>query len=198
MSGIGEFPLFPLNTVLFPGGPLSLRIFEPRYLSMVSDCMKHGHGFGVVLIRSGGETGEIGEFHTIGTLAEIVDFDRLEDGMLGITCRGGRCFRVVSHQVRGDRLIIGKAELLPDEDRTPIPMTQLQLAGFLRSILDREEVKPYRQLLSEDWDSATWIGSRLAELLPLPLSAKQTLLELAKPVERLEVLHAILQDQQII
>ena len=79
-----------------------------------------------------------------------------------------------------------------------MPAPQYELSRFLRDILDREEVRSYRERLAEDWDSATWVGSRLTELLPLPMPAKQTLLELAKPVERLEVLHAILRDQQLI
>jgi Lon protease-like protein len=193
-----EIPLFPLNTVLFPGGPLSLRIFEPRYLDMIGDCMKRGSGFGVVLIQEGSEAGEAPEFHEIGTLAEIIDFDRLEDGLLGIACRGGPCFRVLSHRVEPDQLVVARVESLPDERRMPVPVDQLELSNFLRGILDRDEVRSYRKLLAEDWDSAAWVGSRLTELLPLPMPAKQTLLELARPVERLEVLHAILRDQQLI
>lgn len=138
------------------------------------------------------------QFHGIGTLAQIMDFDRLADGMLGIACRGVRCFRVVSHRVRKDQLVVGEVELLPDEARTPVPATQLPLTAFLRSILDRTEAQPYRQLLAEDWESAAWIGSRIAELLPLPLPTKQDLLELAQPVERLEALQAMLQEQRLI
>ncbi len=195
---VSQLPLFPLNTVLFPGGPLSLRIFEPRYLRMVSECMKLGTGFGVVLLREGAEVGEGAIFHDIGTVADIVDFDRLEDGLLGIACRGGHCFRVISHDTEPDQLIMGQVEMLPDEVEIPVPATQLELSDFLKNILARDEVRQYRELIAEDWGSAAWVGSRLAELLPLPLPAKQTLLELAKPVERLEVLHAILRDQQII
>lgn len=193
-----ELPLFPLNTVLFPGGPLSLRIFEPRYLEMVSDCMKRGIGFGVVLIKDGAEVGTAAHFHDIGTLAEIIDFDRLEGDLLGITCRGGQCFRVASHGVQSNQLVVAQVELLPDEADHRVLPTQTELSEFLRNLLEREEVQSYRQMIVEDWDSAAWVGLRLTELLPLPLPAKQALLELAEPIERLALLHAILRDQQIL
>src|SRR5512143_1713141 len=91
--------LYPLNTVLFPGGVLPLRIFEPRYLNMVSGCMKAGHGFAVVAIQEGSETGTAASFQKIGTLARIADFDRLENGLLGIICQGGQRLQVMSYQV---------------------------------------------------------------------------------------------------
>ena len=86
----GALPLFPLNTVLFPGGPLSLRIFEPRYLDMVRRCLKERGGFGVVLILEGLEAGVVGRVADTGTSARIVDFDTLPDGLLGIVCVGER------------------------------------------------------------------------------------------------------------
>src|SRR5512144_1891243 len=110
-----ELPLFPLNTVLFPGGVLPLRIFEPRYLNMVSECMKADHGFGVVAIQEGSETGIAASFQKIGTLARIADFDRLEDGLLGITCQGGQRLQVMSHRVQADQLILGRVNFLPDD-----------------------------------------------------------------------------------
>lgn len=193
-----EIPLFPLNTVLFPGGPLPLRIFEPRYLDMVSACMKQDSGFGVVLIQEGEEAGSAAQFFKLGTLARIVDFDQLEDGMLGITCRGERKLRVLSHRVRNDQLILGRVELQPREARVAVPQDYLVLSEFLRKLMERDEVRPFVRLISEDWDSAVWVGSRLTELLPLEQAAKQNLLELQDPVERLYVLETVLRRQQII
>ena len=193
-----EIPLFPLNMVLFPGGPLPLRIFEPRYLDMVSMCMKHNMGFGVVLIREGAESGEAAEFFNIGTLTRILDFDQLEDGLLGISCCGERKLRVLSHRVRSDQLIIGQVELQPREARVPVPEDYISLSEFLSKLLQRQELQALVRLISEDWDSAAWVGSRLAELLPLEPAAKQGLLELQDPLQRLYMLDAVLRRQKII
>ena len=100
-------PLFPLNTVLFPGGVLTLRLFEPRYLTMVGQCMREDKGFVVVLLRDGSEAGDEAEkaqFYAVGTEAKIIDFDQLDDGMLSISCRGGRLMRTQSHRVQPDQL----------------------------------------------------------------------------------------------
>ncbi len=192
-----ELPLFPLNTVLFPGGPLSLRIFETRYLDMVSECMKSGRGFGVVLLDEGEEAGPgPTRFQTIGTLARIVDFDRLEDGLLGITCRGGRRFRVLSHRVRSDRLVMGQVELWSAEPRLEVPEHHRILVDFMKELLGRSELRGYARLIGDDWNNAAWLGFRLAEMLPLAATARQTLLELTDPGQRLDVLSAILHKQE--
>src|SRR5215831_15238826 len=107
-----NIPLFPLNTVLFPGGVLPLRIFEPRYLDMVKRCMREGNAFGVVLIRSGNETQSTVATHDVGTLARIVDFDQLPDGLLGITTRGTQRFRACEKHVQDDGLHVGQIQLL--------------------------------------------------------------------------------------
>ena len=103
----GPLPLFPLNTVLFPGGPLALRIFEPRYMDMVSRCMRESIPFGVVLIREGLEAGPIVQIAPIGTSARIVDFTALPDGLLGLSCMGEQTFRVLSHWTQRDGLNLG-------------------------------------------------------------------------------------------
>lgn len=191
-----ELPLFPLNTVLFPGGVLPLRIFEPRYLNMVSGCMKAGHGFGVVAIQEGSETGTAASFQKIGTLAQIADFDRLEDGLLGIICQGGQRLQIMSHRVQTDQLILGRVNFLPDDPlRPPLP-THAPLLTFLRHILEQKELQYYTRFLQPAWDSAAWVGNRVAELLPLPLSLKQALLELTDPTQRLDALRSLFKSQQ--
>ena len=95
--------LFPLNIVLFPGGPLPLRIFEPRYVDMIGRCMREGAGFGVVLIREGREVGPAETFD-VGTLADIVDFHQLSDGLLGLSCIGRERFRIRSRSRKADGL----------------------------------------------------------------------------------------------
>lgn len=192
-----EMPLFPLNTVLFPGGVLPLRIFEPRYLSMIGERMRGGAGFGVVLIREGHEAGGPADFFATGTVAEIVDFDQLKDGMLGVTCRGGRVVRVQNHRRQPDRLVIGEVELLEAEPAQPLPDRYAPLADFLRQVLERREAQSYRHWLIEDWNSAAWIGYRLAELLPLTTTSKQALLE-TDVLQRLAILQAVIKDNRLL
>jgi Lon protease-like protein len=158
--------------------------------------MKKGQGFGVILIRSGQEAGKAAEFHAHGTLASIIDFDQLENGMLGITCRGSQRIHVLSHEVQTDQLIVAQVELLEETPRS-LPQQYSLMQDFLRELLDREEALSYRQRLIEDWDNSDWIGYRLAELLPLTLSSQQALLEM-DTLQRLEVLHSVMQENQLI
>src|ERR1700754_2017230 len=106
-AGSTELPLFPLNTVLFPGGPLPLRIFEPRYVDMIRKCMREGAPFGVLLIRSGKEVGDVSSAADVGTSARIVDFHQMPDGLLGIVCTGEQKFRVEDRRVQADGLHVG-------------------------------------------------------------------------------------------
>ena len=112
MNATQELPLFPLRTVLFPGGLLPLRIFEPRYVDMVGRCMRNGEVFGVVLIESGAETAGPVDTAMVGTTARIVDFQTLPDGLLGLLCRGEQRFRIVTRRVQSDRLHCASVEWL--------------------------------------------------------------------------------------
>ncbi len=179
----GELPLFPLHTVLYPGGPLRLRIFEPRYLDMVRDCVRQDSSFGVCLIRDGTEAGPAAEIVEIGTLARIVDWNRLEDGLLGITAVGQRRFRVLERRVRADELMVGRIERLPEEPHHHVPQGHQELVDLVQALLDK--LHPLYADVPRSLDDATWIGYRLGELLPLPLSRKQYFLELEDPLERL-------------
>ncbi|MGH6609641.1 MAG: LON peptidase substrate-binding domain-containing protein, partial [Burkholderiaceae bacterium] len=105
-----QIPLFPLNTVIFPGGVLPLRIFEPRYLDMVSNSLRTDTGFGICLLRSGWETDRRARIHPMGTLCKIVDWTSLPDGLLGITAQAAARIRVVSSQMRSDNLMVGEVE----------------------------------------------------------------------------------------
>jgi Lon protease-like protein len=108
-------PLFPLGVVLFPGGPLPLRIFEPRYLSMVSRCLRDDCEFGVLLIVAGREAGDVARTTGVGTLARIVDWSQGADGLLNITARGTRKFRLLAESRQPDGLHVGDVALLPPE-----------------------------------------------------------------------------------
>jgi Lon protease-like protein len=182
---VRELPLFPLNTVLFPGGPLPLRIFEPRYLDMVSRCLREQTGFAVVLVGEGTEASETTTFAATGTEARIVDFDRLEGGLLGISCIGRERVRVVEAWREPDGLNRGRVLDIAADPLVPVPPDQTWLMDVVMQVLPAAE-ETYRHV--ERRDDAAWIANRLAELLPLSLADRQTLLELADPLERLAVL----------
>jgi len=188
-------PLFPLHTVLFPGGTLPLRIFEPRYLDMVSQCMKAGHGFGVILIREGSEVGAAADTFDTGTLSEIAYFNRQADGLLGITAHGRQRFRIVSRTVQANQLTMAEVELLANEASQPLPEKYHAAADILRSLLDQLD-QPFINM-EKRYEDASWVGSRLAELLPIRLEQKQYFLQLDDPIQRLERLVVLLEDLEI-
>jgi Lon protease-like protein len=188
-SGV-RVPIFPLNTVLFPGGPLPLRIFEARYLDMVSRCMKNDSPFGVVLIREGGEVGQA-EIHDIGTLARIVDWYQGSDGLLGVTARGEQRFRVLSLQREPDSLNVGDIEILPEENEVPLPEEYRPMATILSGVLD--DLGRLYEDLERRLDDAGWVTNRFVEILPIDLAEKQLCLEQSNPVERLRLVQEVLQ-----
>jgi len=178
-----ETPVFALNTVLYPGGPLPLRIFEPRYLDMVSDRLRRDAPFIVALIRSGSEVGGDASIHSVGTLARIVDWNRQDDGLLGIVVLGGRRARVLDTETRSDGLRIASAQVLEDEPAAAVPPEHRRLAGLLRGLFD--QLEPRYRHVTPRFDDASWVGYRLSELLPMPLARKQHLLEINDPRLRL-------------
>jgi Lon protease-like protein len=179
-------PLFPLHTVLFPGGPLPLRIFEARYTDMVSRCMRDQRPFGVVLIQEGDEAGEVASTASIGCTARIADFNALPDGLLGISCVGERKFRVQRVWRAADGLNLGEVAWLPGEPSQVIPAEYARLADVVRRALT--ELDEHYEFVERKFDDASWVGSRLAELLPVDPSEKQVLLEIEDPIRRLEAL----------
>ena len=179
-------PLFPLNTVLFPGGPLRLRIFEPRYLDMVSRCMRESSSFGVALITEGREAGGAARTMTIGTTARIVDFERLDDGLLGITAHGEQRFNILEVKTQSDGLNVAGIEFLPDEPAMEIPEDLAILVELLKQAF--VQVGAAYGDESPHYENASWVGMRLAEILPLPMPEKQQCLEMDDAVERLRLL----------
>lgn len=179
-----QVALFPLHAVLFPGGPLPLRVFEPRYLELVSHCLRTESPFGVCLIESGTEVGAPPTPYTVGTLARIVDWLRLPDGLLGITVIGEQRFRILDRRVLANQLTEARVELLPEEPFVPLPAEYIPMADVLRQL-----VKHVSHLFADRpprYDDSSWVGCRLAELLPFPLAQKQHLLQLDQPIQRLE------------
>jgi Lon protease-like protein len=181
-----EIPLFPLNTVLFPGGLLPLRIFETRYLDMVRSCLREDTGFGVVLIRSGEESGDTAGIFDAGCHAKIVDFSQQPDGLLGIVARGLRRFRILETWHQPDGLNIGKVQWLPQSIESPLPAEFAELAPALENALEQAG-EPFASM-ERHLDDCEWVAGRLAELLPIPDVHKQHCLELDDPADRLAYL----------
>jgi len=183
-------PLFPLGTVLFPGGLLPLRLFEQRYLEMAKACLRDASPFGVCLIREGAEVGTLATHEPVGCLARITQWDMAQLGLLQVVAQGGERFRVVSEQVRPDGLILGEIALLPEPADTPVEERHGACVRLLERIAaehgDRLFAKPLRM------DSSAWVGARLAEVLPLPAPMRQRLMELDDPLQRLDILQRLL------
>jgi uncharacterized protein len=179
--------------VLFPGGRLPLRIFEQRYMEMAKVCLRDNSPFGVCAIREGAEVltpvGAPATPHDVGTLARIGDWDMPQLGLLQVMAHGERRFRILERRVEPNGLQRARVELLEPERDAPVPGTCARCARLLERVIEEhaELIAPPHQL-----DSSVWVGARLAELLPLPLHAKQELLELPDGVARLERLNALL------
>lgn len=184
-----QVPLFPLNTVLFPGGPLPLRIFESRYLDMISDCLKKDRRFGILLIRDGGETGPATTFD-VGTLAKITDWYQGSDGLLGVTAVGEQRFRLTSSHRLADGLNVGEVDLLPGEASMALPDDYKALAHILAGVLD--DLGRLYETLERRFDDASWISYRFVEILPISAEQKQRCLESNDPLERLKFVHEVL------
>ena len=187
-----EVPIFALGTVLFPGGVLPLRIFEPRYLDMIKRCMANGTPFGVCSIKQGREVGQAAGIRDYGTLAHITDFDLLEDGLLGIEARGGKRFEVISSEVRDDQLIHAQIGPFQREEPADIPEELHHLGAITKALL--EHVNNDAALVDAQFEDATWIGFRLAESLPIALEHRQSLLELNDPHQRLYDIAAMVSE----
>jgi Lon protease-like protein len=181
---LDDIPLFPLSTVLFPGGALNLRIFERRYLDLVRDCARNGSGFGVCLILDGREAGEPAVPAAVGTIACITDFYTLPDGLLGIGAQGGARFQVASSRVRDNGLVHGEVCIWPEEPVVTMPPEHGLLATILERLLDQIG-GAFAKVERSRFDDASWVGFRLAEALPLAQPEKQQLLQMTDPLQRL-------------
>jgi Lon protease-like protein len=191
-----RLPLFPLNTVLFPGGLQPLKIFEQRYLDMAAACMKEGTPFGICLIDKGGEVGEAAVPHSVGTLATIANWEMEQLGILMITARGGRRFRIIDTKIGPSNLLEGTVELLPETGTTPLPQERERLLPLLQRIVG--DLGPERIPEPHRYDDAEWVGYRITEVLPIQNLAKQKLLELDDPLARLEILEKYLSQRKLL
>jgi uncharacterized protein len=184
-------PLFPLRTVLVPGGSLGLRIFETRYLDLVRDCGRSGTGFGVCLILDGLEAGQPATPAAVGTEARIEDFGKSGDGLLTLQVRGVRRFRVRETRVRSNGLVVGEVDWCdPDPDDELRPEHGL-LGSLLRQAIDQVGGE-YADAPPARFDEAAWVGWRLTEMLSLTYPQRQALLQEDDPHLRLDQLLALM------
>ncbi|WP_203301268.1 MULTISPECIES: LON peptidase substrate-binding domain-containing protein [Marinobacter] len=184
-------PLFPLNSIVLPRGRIPLQLFEPRYIDMLTRCLKEDRGFVVVLLRDGAEVGPTASFYDIGTYVRIIDFQQLENGLLGITVEGAAKVTVVRSWQQEDGLNVGDVEVLLDEADSEVPDRFNELPSVLRALFRHPVVRDLD--MDVDYGDARHVGWRLTELLPLDKQEKQRLVELQDPLERLSRLQELLE-----
>ena len=186
-------PLFPLSSIVLPGGQLPLRIFEPRYLSMVRGCLKTESDFGICLIEKGSEVGELSTPYPYGTRVHIVDWDVDDSGLLMIVTQGVQRFRTVDTSVTADGYLLGEVELLSVEQEAPVPPEYSGLAELLQRAL--ENVGPLMEYKASDFTDAVWVSSRLVELLPMSAAERHDFVAIGDPLERLAMLQLYIDKQ---
>lgn len=186
-----ELPLFPISSVLFPGGTLRLRVFEPRYLELVSHCLKADSNFGISLIKTGTEVGNPATCYNVGTMAKIIDWGQDKSGLLEIEVRGICRFQIQSDWVEPNLLKMAEVTICP-EAAEPVPDKFIYLAEFLEGLMQR--VKPPGGELIRNLEDAVHLGYRLAEFLPLGTLQRQSFLEINSTVKRLELLSELVEQ----
>ena len=188
MSDREDLQIFPLRTILFPDSKLPLRIFEPRYIDMVSRSMREDSEFGIILSRESTDP-KMFETYDTGTLAKIIDWDQGGDGLLGITTLGTQKFRLKELNKQEDGLNIGSIERIEKEgDYKPLKEFT-HLVELLQAILDDVNIYDDDE---KRFDSASWISYRFAEILPLRIEDKQKCLEIDDPIIRLNFLEPLI------
>ncbi|MET0963934.1 MAG: LON peptidase substrate-binding domain-containing protein [Noviherbaspirillum sp.] len=206
MSDQAWLPLFPLDTVLFPGGVLPLKVFEARYIDMVRDCMKREAPFGVVRIKSGKEVGAAAQPDRVGCLAHIVEWDMPSLGLLMLQTSGSQRFRILETRVLADQRIEARIELIADDAEAPASTELAACAAALKKVIDdisaaaraggESGFSPFPAELR--LDSACWVANRWCEILPISTLARQKLLELSDAQSRLTIVHQYLLQHGII
>ena len=200
MTTLDALPLFPLHTVLFPGGLLPLKVFEQRYVEMTKACLRGERPFSVCLIVKGDEVargdGSVPEIAPIGTLARIANVDMPQVGILHVATEGGARFEVRSRRVDPQGLLVADVSMIDDEPRHALADAYAPLARLLALIATR--LGPANFPSATCYGDASWVGHRLAELLPLPLSIKQRMLEVSDANVRLAALAQFLERQGVL
>jgi Lon protease-like protein len=195
-------PLFPIKTVLFPGGILPLKVFETRYVDMLRECMRQSAPFGVVLTNAGTPEPE-----RIGCLAYISHSDMPTLDLMILRTRGGERFRTLETRVLPDQRLEARIEMIEADGEIPISDMHVHCAKTLKLVLDDIDAKgqaqhgdafdsPFARPLQ--LENAAWVANRWCEILPIPLKARQKLLELDNAQSRLAIVYQYLQQHKII
>lgn len=197
MSDTELIALFPLKSVLFPGGRIPLQIFEPRYVDLITRCLRDDTGFGICLLSEGEEvmrSGQRQRVNRVGTYARIVDWDRLPNGLLGVTVEGQHKFRVRDCWARDDHLLMATVQWSADDylgqPALPLADDHERLVELLKDLMAHPMVESLQ--LQTDYTDRRQLAWRLAELLPVPLHNKQKLLELDDTADRLQEIENLL------
>jgi uncharacterized protein len=197
-----KIPLFPLQAVLFPGGLLRLKVFEARYLDLIGTCLRERSHFGVIGLKQGSEVRKAGEavaMEGIGTIAELIDVDSTQPGILNVQCRGTQRFDVKTTTQQDDGLWIAKARTIAD-DPAVLPTEALveTVRGLANAIatLKQQGTEPF--LKPFQFDNAGWVANRWCEILPISLAAKQKLMELDDPAVRLQLVDEFLRSKGVV
>ena len=183
--------IFPLNTVLFPGGRLPLRVFEQRYIEMTKQCIARNQPFGVCQIKEGRETGTPAVPESIGCLSRIVEWDMPQLGVFQLQTEGIQRFRILHSSVARNGLISATIETLPNED--PVAPSSALCTEVLKAIIEKVGAEHFPS--PQRFDDAAWIGYRLSEILPIDRDTRQRMLQLSDPTERLAELEQVLNAQ---
>ncbi|WP_310732330.1 LON peptidase substrate-binding domain-containing protein [Ideonella sp. A 288] len=197
-------PLFPLKAVLFPGGLLRLKVFEARYLDLVSRCLRDREPFGVVCLRQGGELqvgsdGSKVRFEGVGVLAHLLDVDAEQAGILQVSCQGGQRFRLKTPRQRADGLWFADADLLVDDDPQPPSANLAPSVAALSNAIEALSGQGQHPFIEpHHLDDAGWVANRWCEILPISLAAKQKLMELDEPALRLQLVDDFLRGKGVV
>jgi len=197
-----SLPLFPLNTVLFPGGTLALRVFEVRYLDMVRKCQAAAAPFGVAALTAGQEVRRAGapdeQFETTGTLAVIEQMQAPQPGLITLNCRGAERFRITRSSQLPHGLWVADVEQLPGDPYVPVPDDLRRTAAMLAQVLAGQQARQsatsqHPNPTPDQLQDCGWVANRWCELLPVPLPLKQHLMALDSPLVRLELVGDMLE-----
>ncbi len=191
-----DLPIFPLQTVLFPGSALPLRVFEQRYMDMAKECLKNEQLFGICLIAAGAEVGVPAMPYPVGVTARIVSWDMQQLGVLNLVVRGEARFRIRDQHITPQGLVRADVEMIAEAQPQSVPQSMKVLLPLLEAMAN--EIGPERLPPPHQFDDAAWVGYRFAEMLPIPPFARQKLLELDDPQSRLEIVHTFLAQRGLV
>jgi hypothetical protein len=198
-----DLPLFPLQSVLFPGAQLTLRVFEVRYLDLVSRCLREQQPFGAICLRQGSEVRSSADdavlLETTGVLAKLEEVDAEQAGVLRVRCLGTQRFEIDEPLQQPDGLWTARAWMIDDDALVAPPEAMVPTVRALANAIGALErkagspfIKPYR------FDDAGWVANRWCELLPISLAAKQKLMALEDPQMRLRLVDEYLRGKGVV